>query len=80
MGIAQIGLQFPLHGMTDGTGGRQVNRGRRGGEGIAVVINGFLAGGGTLYVITGSGTVTAFVMALAVVLAAVLIFGHRRGR
>jgi hypothetical protein len=50
--------------MTDGTGDRPM------------VINGFLTGAGTLYVITGSVVITAIVTSLAVV----LILGQGRSR
>jgi hypothetical protein len=61
--------------MTDGTGGRQINRGRRDGEGVAVVSKASSPGVGT-----GSGIVTTVFTALAAVLAPVLGLGYRRSR
>ena len=63
--------------MTDGTGDRQINRG---GESVAVVINGFLAGEWNAVGGHWVGYSHRVVTALAAVLAAVLILGYRRSR
>lgn len=52
----------------------------RGGESITLVVNGFLAGAGSLYVVTTSVFVTAVVAGLAVALAMVLNKGNGRCR
>lgn len=45
---------------------------------LATLISGYLTGAGSLYLVTGSGVVTAVVAALAVLLTVVVVRGRRR--
>lgn len=77
--VAQNGRGPALQDMTDRTGNRPARRGRH-GDGVGGAISSLLTGAGTLYLVTGSGLVTALVTALAVVLAGILMFGYGRSR
>lgn len=70
---------MPLRTMTDETGER-AGTSRHRGDHVAVVVNGFLTGAGSLDLATGSITVTAIITTLAVVLAVMVTRGPgRRG-
>jgi hypothetical protein len=76
--IEQIASMTPLYAMNDEIDTARRVRGAGGGESVTLAVNGFFAGAGSVYVLTGAAWITAAVAGFAVVLAAIL--GRGSGR